>query len=438
MLKKCIYLVFIIVFILPLTGCGSSNTGGNTQVTPTPAPSNDQKITLVWWNLFETKENVQPLIDAYQAANPNVEIQYEQKGLNGDITGYINSLDEALLTNEAERIPDIYTIHNTWTGKYETSLARAPESVFPLTDLTDFYPVVSQDFVRNGIVALPMYMDALAVIYNIDKLQAAGYTTPDNDWSRFETQAQEITKKSPYGFSAADPNNTEFYFDVLNLLLMQNGVTMTDGSGTSAIFASQKDGVGAITFYNDFLKGTTPTWNATQKKDVAAFLEGDLAMYIAPSWRLIDILNYNQQYGLGLKVGVAGVPQLGGDQRLYWATYWGQGVAKTSFNASTAWDFIKFITLPDQLHTLNTQVKANNRPLGIIYPRISMQQELTSDPYLASYVEALSKAQSWNMGDGIRVKRAFLTPITGDDLTSSLTSIQTQVSTILANPKLIP
>ena len=424
-LSKRIVLL-ILGIVLFLAGC-TPGTEGN--LTPTPAP----QVVLIWWNLFEPEENVKLLIEAYQNAHPNVTIQYSQKDTTTGIDNYKTELDEALGDNDPLTTPDIFSIHNTWTDKYAQYIATAPASVLTQNDLDDFYQVVKDDFVHNNnIYALPLYLDTMAIIYNKDKLQNAGYTVPAELWSDFKVQAQALTTKNQSnlidtaGFSANIPENSEFMFDMINLLFLQNGVQMTDVTASRAIFSTQREAQDAIDFYQSLTKGTNPTWNKQFKKDIAMFLEKRLAMYAAPSWRLIDILNYNNTFNLGLNVGVAPVPQVAGDS-VHWATYWGQTVAKDSIHQDVAWDFIKFITQAEQLRLLNKTVKDNGRPIGIIYPRQSMASEISNDPYLGPYTLSAARAKSWNMKDGYAMKKTFLLEFAGDVKAETLESAATNV-----------
>jgi len=440
-MRKYINSIIIVFLVLILSGCGDENQDqvDNTN-TPTVAESQDNvdsvnntnannQVTILWWNLFEPIENIQPLIDNYESLHPNIDIQYEQKGLSRGVDGYITDLDYALTDGDELTTPDIFTIHNTWAGRYNLYISKS--SNITDDDLNDFYPVIKADFVRNGVAAIPLYMDALAVIYNVDK--TAPVTKPAGDWTTFENEARNISNNETLGFSASIANNTEFYFDVINLLFLQNGAQMTDTTGLNATFASSgSDASDALNFYYGFVGGSTPTWNKDQKKDIAEFLEGDLAMYIAPSWRLADILKYNNDYDLGLDVKVSAIPQLGGDDKVYWATYWGQTVAKDSRFKTESWTFLEYLVEEEQLKTLNKQV-LSNRPLGIIYPRLSMQQELLNDPYLSPYVVAVNNAQTWYMGDGIRMKQTFIDASTNQ---TTLIDLESEATNILTNPGL--
>jgi ABC-type glycerol-3-phosphate transport system substrate-binding protein len=440
MIRKLKYIVLIILPLF-LYGCVNNNSGtNNTTATNTPAPtspSTTENVVLTWWSLFDTQEDVQPLIDAYQTAHPNVKIQFVHKEYNADFSKYVTELDEKITDTTLNQSPDIFPIYNTWAGKYEPLVSKAPSDIINESYFTDYYSIVKKDLYIKGAVALPQYMDAIAIIYNSQLLQDGGYTNVSTQWSEFKAMAEKLTKTNSTnkvtqaGFSAGFYDNVQFRFDVMNLLFMVNGVTMTDVTNSKAIFynAGQKTNSDtAVNYYNDLGK---KTWSKDLKKDIAEFLEGRLAMYAAPSWRIIDIINYNSQYNLNLKVEVAQVPGLA-NRTSYWPTYWGYTVSKISPKATEAWKFIKYINEKENLILFNKTVKENGRPIGIIYPRSTMNTDLTTDKYLGPYVLSLEKADNWYMRDGLKMEKAFneflakpenLTKIGG--LESSATSVIT-------------
>lgn len=418
------YISLIIILSVTLVACTG---GGDEQVidtTPAPDEGSTAETILIWWNLFEPEENVRPLIDAYEATHPNVTIQYDQRGVGDGVDGYRSDLDVVLNDDNPLSTPDIFTVHNSWMTTYERYVSPAPSNTITLGDLDDFYPVVGDDFAYNDkILGIPLYMDAIAIIYNKAKLQEALYTFPSDDWLEFSTQAKNLTQRDTSnnivsaGFSAVFQENVEFNVEMLYLLMLQNGVSMTDPTGEVAIFAEDSERAKsqeAYQFYRSFISSGDGTWNSSQKVDIASFLEKKLAMYAAPSWRLIDILDYNEEYSLGLDVGVAPVPQLGSinnDEEIYWPTYWGQTVSNESSNSAVAWDFLQFITQPEQLELLDQTVKANGRPIGILYPRQSMATKITDDQsaneYLGPYIQALANAKNWRIPDGDLAASAF-------------------------------
>lgn len=100
-----------LVVIFTIAAC----TGGGTTTNPTPTPNqqNQGNVILIWWNMFEPEENVRPLIDAYEALHPNVDIQYDEKGTTDGVAGYKDTLNTVLDDNDKLSTPDIFTIHNT-------------------------------------------------------------------------------------------------------------------------------------------------------------------------------------------------------------------------------------------------------------------------------------------------------------------------------------
>ena len=405
-MNKSRYFLIILIIISSLfflAGCKriTENGGDPTQ----------QQVTLIWWNLFESEENVKPLIEAFQNANPNVVIQYKQQGITGGVNAYKNLLDNALNDEDKINDPDIFTIENTWVGNYTEHISPAPQEVISAEFMTDFYPIIQNDFAKNAMLGVPLYIDTLAVIYNRDKLIGSGYTLPSMEWSEFKTQALNMTTRDSAGkiltsgFSAGYGSNAQFNFDLFSLLMMQNGVRLDEPTVLSS-FSTNPDVLESFEFVRTF-SDRTGSWDKDQKLDVSVFLENRLAMYIAPSWRLNDILIYNEQYNLGLDIGVAPLPQLSGTDTTHFGTYWGQTVAKESPNSKVAWEFIKFITEPQQLKKLDETVKSKGRKVGIFYPRLSMASDITNDPNLRVFAQSAPFAKSWFMYDGYAVEEEF-------------------------------
>lgn len=415
-----LFVVVLIVLLIVLANSRSNSTGGGN----TPTPTTSGSVKLIWWNLFEPQANVQPLIDAFQTAHPNIQIQYVQEGLNGT-NDYRTGLDTNLNDQDISNTPDIFAMQNSWTQHYVSLISPAASSIISQDDINAFYPTVSNDFYLNKkTYGLPLYLDTIAIIYNKKLLAAKGYTTPANAWTDFEVQAANLTVTNKGavtqgGFSAFYPKNSEFYFEVLNNILMSEGMQILDNNGVAKL-TGQKEAEDAVGFYQKFIT-SNQTWDANMDKDIAAFLEGKLAMYAAPSWRLMNVLAYNQKYNLGLDVGVATMPQIYQTTEVYYPSYWGLTVSKDCQHPNEAWDFIKFMTQEAQLSLLNDTVKANGRTLGIIYPRTSMASLNQADPYLGPYAISLAKANLWPMKDGYALKQKFdLLFQTGTISTSSL------------------
>src|SRR5690606_23363349 len=105
------------------------------------------------------------------------------------------------------------------------------------------------------------------------------------------------------------------------------------------------------------------------KNDSASFLEQKVAMIASTSWRLREILRFNETLDLGLDIGISQVPQITTDAgNLNWATYWGNIVTLNRPNSVASWNFLTWLTEPAQLEKLYTQVEEQSGYFGILYP----------------------------------------------------------------------
>jgi len=265
-------------------------------------------------------------------------------------------------------------------------------------------------------------------------LTSKGYTTPATDWTQLFDQAKKLTQKqgntyTTLGLSMGAYENNEFWFDTFNLLLLQSKVQMVSENRLEATFASDAAAAEAATYFNSYEKNSL--WNSSFKKDIALFLEKKLAMYIAPTWRLNDIIFYNNTYNLGMNYGIAPMPQLSSleSESVGWSNYWAQTVAADSSNSAVAWDFLNFASQPEQLRLLFTKAK-ETRAFGQIYPRPDMKSDLAEDANLKVYVDEVAQSKSWYMVDGNAVKSSMQKWLNG---TQTPDATQTSVTTIITN-----
>lgn len=408
---------------------GTGNNGGNSGGT--------SDVTIEWWGAFLTSDNVKPLITKYEADNPGVKIAFSNQVIKqSEINGYQTKVKD-VLSGSGDDGPDIVMIDNGWAGMFQSELAPAPDNIITSSQVdNNFYKFVSTDFVVDGkVYGLPLWVDTFAFIYNKKIYDDASFVAPDSDWQKFvDEQLPDLTKVENNkikiaGFSGAETKNTEFWFEALNILLMQNKVDIVGIDG-KAKFADDPDAEDAVNFYKQFSNGNT-AWNDTFNLDVAAFLEGKLATYMAPSWRLNDIVRYNEAGSLNLNVGVSAIPQLstGSSDQANMAIYWANSVNKDSSDAEESWKFISFLTQPEQLELLNSTLKEQNATeIDVLYPRKDMASKQASDSYLGVYVNSLANAKSWRMRNKIAVKDEFAAILNSNE---DLTKTQEDVNKIL-------
>ena len=111
---------------------------------------------------------------------------------------YEKNLLEALASGKA---PDIIMFHSSWLPKHGNKISPLPQTMMSLRDFQDsFIDIATTDFVaKSQIYALPVWTDALAMIYNKDLFNTAGIATPPKDWDEFVKVAVKLRKLDKFG-----------------------------------------------------------------------------------------------------------------------------------------------------------------------------------------------------------------------------------------------
>jgi ABC-type glycerol-3-phosphate transport system substrate-binding protein len=387
-----IVLILLFTAILLLYQNDDSNPSGDGDTEPS------LNVELSYWGLWEPESVMQPFIDEYEEANPGVTILYSQQAF----TNYENILYTRLQQAESstEPAPDIFRINNTWTPKYYKYLSPLPSTVMDQTTYSEtFYPTASQDFTAKdgNIYALPWEIDGLALFYNKQLLNQAGYTTPPSDWDSFIDAAQEMTVKNSFGqittsgAAIGTANNIKHSADILSYLMLLNNVDIIDSTYTSVNLTSS-NAVTAMSVYTQFSQGDDAIWTSDLRDDLEMFYEGKLAMMFAPSWRAFDII----QSAPSIEFGIAPTPQLSNNAPVYYSMYWGDAVSSTCEHPEVAWDFINFLVEnQERIFSASSKIRAFGEP----YSLVVLNSSLENNPYLQAYAKMAPNMKSWGMGD---------------------------------------
>jgi len=250
----------------------------------------------------------------------------------------------------------------------------------------NFYPVVKENL-RSGsaFLGLPLQVDTLALFYNQQIFQAAG-KTPPTTWDQLRQTALDLTVRDETGriqtagVALGTTNNVEHWPDVLGLMMLQNGVNLSQPSGNLA-----ED---ALTFYTIF-SSVDRVWDETLPNSTLAFAGGKAAMYFGFTWDVFEIKNINPD----LNFQIAPVPQLPGTD-IAWASFWVEGVAKRSEHQEEAWQFLQFLSSQETLQKLY-QAQSQVRLFGELYPYPRMANLLASNSLVAPFLNQASQAKTW-------------------------------------------
>ncbi|TSC53189.1 MAG: Uncharacterized protein LiPW16_464 [Microgenomates group bacterium LiPW_16] len=338
-------------------------------------------VTLTYWGLWEQEAIMAPVIADFEKTHPKIKISYSRQSPKQ----YRERLASSLARGEG---PDIFRFHNTWLPMFSRELAPVPSKVVSeLQFKQNFYPVVEQDLKSGGqYFGIPLEIDGLGLFVNEEIFRAAGATYPKT-WEDLRTTALKLTVKDQNGkirtagVALGETANIEHWSDILGLMMLQNGVDLSNPTGKLA-----ED---ALVYFTLFAKPPEATWDETLDNSILAFARGQVAMIFAPSWQAFEIKNINPT----LSFKILPVPQLPGSN-ISWASYWVEGVWAKSKNQEQAWEFLKYLGSKEVMTKLFAE-EAKTRLFGEPYSRIDLGQTLVNDPYIGAFISQAPNARSF-------------------------------------------
>ncbi len=373
--------LLIIVF---LAGCSKLPFGSSQ--------SQNEPVSLTYWGLWEDDQVIQPLIDEFNATNPNITVNYSRQ----NITNYRERLSSSLGT---ENGPDVFRFHNTWVPMFNQKLASVPTDIYSPKEFQEtFYPITSKDLTSNNrILGIPLEVDGLTLFYNEDLLRAAGFASPPQTWEELRSMANQITvvdeegRIRTSGVAMGTSGNVDHFSDILGLLMAQNQVKFNDLEKSISVDGKNL-ATDAVIFYSSFQQNNI--WNETLPKSTVMFTQGNLAFYFAPSWKYFDIKAANPT----LNFKSTTVPQLTSDskRKVTWASYWAEGVSSSipANKQAAAWKFLKFLSSSESQQKLYGY-QAQSRDFGEPYSRVDLAQSVISNPVVGAILQDMVKATSY-------------------------------------------
>jgi multiple sugar transport system substrate-binding protein len=378
--RSLLFILYFLLFTFFFSGC--------TVIRRLPLPflskstEKSREATLTYWGLWEPEQVLRPIIEEYQKNNPHITIEYQRQAP----AQYRDRVQARLKTGKG---PDIFDFHNTWLPMLADDLIPLPSTIMSSADFEKtYYPVTRSDLkIGNSYYGIPLEFDGLALFYNEELFKKAGILTPPTTWDELREIAaklvvrdEETGELEAAGIAMGTTGNVDHFSDILALMLLQNGVKLSNMTGNLA-----ED---ALSFYTIFYS-EDKIWDEEMPTSTEAFANGRLAMTFGPSWRVFNIKALAPE----LRFKTAPVPQLPGGT-VNWASYWVVGVAKKSQFQAEAWDFLKFLSQKETLRKLYAGA-SKIRLFGRPYPRKDMADSLINEEYVGAYIAAAPTAQSW-------------------------------------------
>ena len=400
--KIIIYIVAVIIFLLLiLLGYFVFNFIKNRQNNNSPK-DNKTKVVLNYWGLWEDDQIMKGVVDDYQRIHPNVEIKYAKQST----VQYRERLQAAIDRSEG---PDIFRFHNSWVPMIVNQLDAMPKDIYSDEEFENtFYPVASSDLKMGGnYYGIPLEIDGLLLFYNEDILKSANVQVPST-WIDVQNVAFqnkltviENNKLITSAIALGTTDNIDHFSDILGLMFLQNGTKLNKSLFSCLDEKITSCSVEVLTFYHKFAEPGTPnyTWNETIDNSIIAFATGKVAMILAPSWQTFTIQEIAKNSNTQLNFKTAQVPQLPCNTSscppINWATYWVEGVAKTSKNKKAAWEFLKYLSSKEVMIKLYSEQMKVRQLFGEPYSRKDLADKLSDNHYLAPLIAAAPTMKSF-------------------------------------------
>lgn len=420
-LKKISSFALLSVFLLT-SGVGCRGLSEQEQASIQP-------VTLEYWTVFNNVAELQKLAAAYKQVRPYVDVKIRQVRYEEFDKLFVNAL-----ADDVE--PDIVSMHTRWLRKYTSRLSPMPpkvqmanimikgeyrkETIVTQEELvlptlrgisSNFVKTVADDVIVDGnAYGLPLSVDTMGIYYNKDLLDKAGVPLPPTTWAELLETVKAATKVDANGniVQSAIPLGTGINIDnapdILALLMMQNNVQVTKGQSVTFADGLQQNrethpSREALRFYTDFARSTKEayTWNETMGNAFDAFTANRSVFYVGFSYDYERIKARAPQMNLE----VIPLPQLNPSTPVNIANYWIESVVKKSEHQNEAWDFVRFITMPENIQKYT---EATGRPTPL-RAQIQAQSEI---PALEPFVKGLLTAENWYRGRDVEVANAAM------------------------------
>lgn len=359
----------VLLLLFPLffmTGC--------TVNIPFVNQPSSEPYSLSYESLWESEGTYSDIFNKFKEQNPLATINYNN---NSQIRVSVYKEDLITRLKSGQNVPDVIRIHISWLEEFKPYLQG---EVFPQAEFDNkYYPGVASavaekvvDKPEYLVFGLPMYYDALVLVYNKDHFTESGIRAVPTTWEQFFNTASQLSRKDEAGTilrSGASFGNQdlEFYTDIFGYLLSSTGLVFPDGLN------------GDLDTLRSVLRvlNRSTDWNTSFANSGTSIASRNSSMAILPMWRVNDIITSNST----LNLGIAPLPQADIANPVIWPTYYIDVVPKASKNSKNSWNLLKFMASDESTQSIYSK-QASTRRLPSLPAVADFPNKTQVDPFL--------------------------------------------------------
>ncbi len=408
-MKNFTALILSLVLVVgTLAGCAPKTTEENASTIEVDAQNATDvlngEITFSTWGSLEERKVNEEIIKLFEAKYPGTTVNLEYIPEE-----YTTKIDSMFLGKMA---PDVIYGHPKFFVNWASQgllmdltdrFNESPE----LLDAEKFNTGLYDAFKYEGKhIATINGADTLLIHYNKSLFDAAGISTPTEDWTYDDlinaakalTVFDENGKPKQFGISLGSGYHTAEAFIYAN-----GGELFDDPNFPKEVKILSKETVEALQLMHDLIAVHKVAPTAADAEVLGGgFDTGKIAMIIDGVWSVVyrkDITDFEW--------GFASVPAKNGAAKKIPALYAGYAIAKTTENPDLAWAFAKFMQSDDaqkllassglitvinkEIATSDDIIKIEGAPINHILRVTSLEKSIHNDAMLPNWDEYLTK-----------------------------------------------
>lgn len=357
---------------------------------------------VVFWGTMN-ESRIKIFLDSTVAKDQSYTITYIQK----DPNTYEQELIQALASGTG---PDLFMVTPEIFWRQRDKIYPIPYQNLPAQTFVSTYMDIAQLYLgKEGIYALPLFVDPLVGYWNKDIFASEGIATPPVLWKDFPSLAKKLSivandftiTRSAVGMG--EFKNINHAKDILSLLFIQSGETITNIASTTGqletrigsmnLQGGQSGAPVALSFYTQFANPTsrdTYTWNKNFTSDRDQFLAGDLAYYVGLGSELLTLRKTNPN----LNFDIAMIPQPSTDgTKSTIGSLFGVAILKQSKNIPLAYYVASQIASKDNSLGLIDAISKSGLTLSPV--RRDMMPTDPSNTYAKTLYNSALIAKTW-------------------------------------------